>query len=293
MEYAIAQANRLGNRKNNQDRFVAIESGEGVLLVLADGMGGEEGGDVAAEVLVETAKREYLAATRPVSRPKQLFHNIVTQAHAAILRYGQAQTPPSRPATTAVLCLAQDGYATWAHAGDSRLYIYQRGIPLYRTTDHSYVEELYQQGMITRFEQETHPMRNRITKCIGALPQQPVLTYSNTIKLTEGDVILLCSDGLWGGIDDVQIGAMLESNELEQAVEQMAEKAERNNYPSSDNISVLALKLIGAAGSRSEAIKQAGERKHKRQGDVQQTDVIQDAIEQLETVMKEYEDEFK
>lgn len=292
MEYQIIETNRLGNRTTNQDRFASLETEEGVLLVLADGMGGQAGGEIAAELLVAMAEQLYLSSARPVPDPKQLFHDIITEAHSAILRYGQSQTPPITPGTTAVLCLIEKGRAIWAHAGDSRLYVFKGGLPIYRTTDHSYVEHLYQQGTISRFEQETHPMRNRITQCIGAQRQQPELTYSNNVRLDNGDVILLCSDGLWGGLDDAQMGSIVEGNDLETAIEEMATKAESNNYPSSDNISALALKMIDLTGERK-PIKLSDSADRKEADRNAYPEEVQEAIDDLRAVLKEYEDELK
>ncbi len=289
MEYLVAETNRLGNRRSNQDRFGAIETDEGVLLVLADGMGGQACGEVAAEFLVDSARQAYLNIERPVNDPYRLFHNIVMSAHESILRYGQAQIPPVTPGTTAVLCLVEGGKATWAHAGDSRLYVFQGGLPTYRTTDHSYVEELYQKGEISRFEQETHPMRNQITQCIGCQAKPPKLTFSHTIGLNEGDVVLLCSDGLWGALDDVQMGAELNSGALQQTIESLAEKAELNSYPSSDNISVVALRLL----AHSEPVQTDEEVADGEQAEKSHSDEVRLAIDQIEAVMKEYEDEFE
>lgn len=292
MRYQIIEANRLGNRAANQDRFASFETDEGVLLVLADGMGGQACGEIAAEILVAMAEQLYLSGTRPVPDPKQLFHDIITEAHTAILRYGQSQNPPVTPGTTAVLCLVENGKAIWAHAGDSRLYVFKGGLPIYRTTDHSYVEHLYQQGTISRFEQETHPMRNRITQCIGAQRQQPELTYSNNVRLDNGDVILLCSDGLWGGLDDAQMGSILEKTDLEAAIEELATKAESNNYPSSDNISVVALKMLDVKGERTSG-NLSGSGDGRKSGENSYPQEVQEAIDDLQAVLREYEDELK
>jgi serine/threonine protein phosphatase PrpC len=292
VKYQIVETNRLGNRTSNQDRFASFETEEGVLLVLADGMGGQAGGEIAAELLIAVAQQMYLSAARPVVDPKRLFHDIISESHSAILRYGQAQTPPVTPGTTAVLCLVENARAIWAHAGDSRLYIFKGGLPIYRTIDHSYVEHLYQKGTITRFEQETHPMRNRITQCIGAQQHRPELTYSHLVKLDNQDVILLCSDGLWGGLDDAQMGSILEGRDLEGAINEMATKAESNNYPSSDNISVLALKMLDTKGE-TKPITLGNSEKTQRFTESLYPEEIQEAIDDLEAVLREYEDELK
>lgn len=289
MRYEIGQVNRLGNRSSNQDRFAAIETDEGVLLVLGDGMGGQAFGEVAAQTLVDCARDAYLQAVRPIRNPKEFLGAVIKHAHLQIVAFGQRQEPPVTPGTTAVLCLIQEGDALWAHVGDSRLYIYQQGLPLYRTTDHSYVEQLYQKGEISRWEQETHPQRNQITQCLGCRRELPKVSLSNTVMLKAGDVVMLCSDGFWGPMDDSQMGTMLENGQpLEEALNEIAEKAERLSYPRSDNISVLALRYISAEGEQ-----EIDEEKQERQRSGGGHESLEEAIAQIEEVIREYEEEIE
>ncbi len=289
MLYEIGQANRLGNRSINQDRFSAIETPEGVLLVLADGMGGQAYGEVAAEILVETARDIYMRFPRPISKVEIFFNTVLETAHRRIVDFGSQQEPPATPGTTAVICLIQAGETRWAHVGDSRLYVYQRGLPIYRTTDHSYVEHLFQRGEISRWEQDSHPQRNQITQCIGCRPEIPAVSISNRITLKDNDIILLCSDGLWGPIDDAQLGTLLESSDsLDEALNELAERAEQISYPHSDNISALAMRFLSGEGEQpihgdDKRITQIAGRH----------DSLEDAIAQIEKVIREYEDEIE
>ncbi|MFO7593496.1 MAG: protein phosphatase 2C domain-containing protein [Pseudomonadota bacterium] len=287
MRYEIGQANRLGNRGNNQDRFEAIETEEGVLLVLGDGMGGRSGGDVAAQTLVDCAMDAYLQAKRPIANPEEFLSAVIKHAHLQIIAFGRRLEPPVIPGTTAVLCLIQNGDAVWAHVGDSRLYVFQQGLPLYRTTDHSYVEHLYQSGKISRGEQEKHPKRNQITQCLGCRRELPKITVSNTVMLKPDDVVLLCSDGLWGPVDDSQMGTLLGQEEsLDEALNAIAEQAEKLSYPKSDNISAVALRFISTEGGRKTA-----EATHEHGDLSEKVDSLEGAIAQMEEVIREYEKE--
>lgn len=287
MRYEIGQVNRLGNRSCNQDRFISVETDEGVLLVLGDGMGGQAYGEVAAEILTEQARRDYRAAERPLTDIAGFLRDVLLRSHHAINDFGQRQQPVATPGSTGVLCLIQNNQATWAHVGDSRLYLYQQGLPIYRTTDHSYVEQLFQKGKISRWEQDNHPQRNQITECLGVRPDEPQVTVSNTINLKPGDIIMLCSDGLWGPLDDALMGSMLMTDgDLEQSLYNMAEKAEQISYPHSDNISVLALRFLSAEANVQQQSAQNGQRK-RRAGD----DRLESAIAQIEEVLREYEKE--
>lgn len=248
MHYDTGVANHLGNRNSNQDRFDIVETDEGVLLVLADGMGGHFGGDVAAQALVDVARDRYLNVMRPVAQPGRFLTEVILATHEALVSYATEQNLGSIPGTTAVLCLIQHGRMDWAHVGDSRLYLFRDGLPVFRTTDHSYVEQLYRQGIIRRSEQDTHPRRNHITQCIGAMPQAPEVEVGKGKVLRLGDIVLLCSDGLWGALDDAQLGLMLqEQGRLDDVLERMAMRAEQISYPHSDNISVVALRLTSLA----------------------------------------------
>lgn len=210
------------------------------------------------------------------------------RSHHAINAFGRSQQPPVTPGTTGVLCLLQGNQAIWAHVGDSRLYIYQQGLPIYRTTDHSYVEKLYQNGQISRSEQDSHPMRNRITECLGVRDDEPTITISKPVTLKPGDILLLCSDGLWGPLDDALMGSMLLTDgDLEQALYNMAEKAEQISYPRSDNISAVALRFISSEGQQTDSSGQDAKRSPAKSED----DGIESAIAQIERVMREYEKE--
>ena len=288
MIYELGQANRLGNRDSNQDRFQAIETDEGVLLVLGDGMGGQAKGDVAAQILVDTAQQHYLNASRPIKDPKSFLDKVLRSAHNAVVAYGEKQTPPISPGSTGVLCLVQGSKAVWSHVGDSRLYLFQNGLPIYRTTDHSLVEMLYQKGEISRREQDTHPQRNQVTQCLGGgLIEEPEPTISNVVTMHVEDVILLCTDGMWGPMDDAVMGRLLcRPGNLDDIINTMAEQAEQLSYPHSDNISILALRLLSTVGGSKKS-----EQQHSKKSIIS-GDPLESAIADIEAVIKEYEGEF-
>ncbi len=290
MIYELGQANRLGNRETNQDRFAAIETDEGVLLVLGDGMGGQARGEMAAQILVDTAKKYYKNAKRPIKEPKPFLDKVLRAAHQAIVDYGELQSPPITPGSTGVLCLLQESQAVWAHVGDSRLYLFQNGLPIYRTTDHSLVELLYQKGEISRREQETHPKRNQITQCLGGgLMEEPEPTVSNPVSMHVEDIILICTDGLWGPMDDAVMGNLLcRPGNLDDIINTMAQEAEQLSYPNSDNISVLALRLLSTAG-KNKPKTSAQQDKKAQAGD----DPLESAIADIEAIIKQYEGEIK
>ena len=288
MQYVIGKTSRLGNRSTNQDRIAAFERNNTVLLVLGDGLGGKAGGEVAAQALVDTAGMAFMETRLPINNPKKFLTDILHAAHFAVIEAGKRQDPPVNPGTTAVLCLVQNGRAWWAHAGDSRLYLFRGGVPIYRTRDDSFVEKLYERGHITSDKRNSHPLRNYMTRCIGLTNDVPEVTVSNEIALHKGDVIMLCSDGLWEPIDEMQIGMKILDGRLSDAVDKLAQQAEETSYPNSDNISAIAiqimsLQLIGRA--ISEGIEQ--------QVAKARPDPVDNAIDVIEQTFKLYEHEMK
>lgn len=285
MRYDVSQANRLGNRASNQDRLDVIETDEGVLLVLADGMGGLSKGDVAAQMVIDIARDVYQESSRPIRNTETFLRRIIYESHD-LLAHRIDENTKKGPGTTAVLCLIQNGQARWAHVGDSRLYIYRNGKPVYRTQDHSYVESLYQQGLITEQERASHPRRHQITQCVGCTPRRPDVSVSEPTQLKEGDVLLLCSDGLWDSVSEKAIGDRIDQGPLDDVLFALADQAERNAYPKSDNISVVGFRLLAHDPNRRKPVKLVNDQQASGEN-------LQFAIDEIERVLHEYEEEMK
>lgn len=284
MQYIIGKTSRLGNRESNQDRLAALEREGIVLLVVADGLGGKKGGALAAQVVIDTAEKIFNSTTLPVTQVDRFLTDILVTAHHNIKQVGAEQNPPLTPGTTGVLCLIQEGVAWWAHVGDSRLYLFRDSLPLYRTKDHSYVEQLYQEGQITLDNLQGHPMRNYVTRCLGLTESDPEVTLSNEVQMKPGDILLLCSDGLWDPVDDAQIGILIVNGRLSDALDLLAERAEQVSYPASDNITGLAFQLM--------SVKLTGKTAEAEKKDPHKTaDPLDSAIGEIERAIKQYGEE--
>ncbi len=251
MKYQLATTCRLGNRKTNQDRFAVVETSHAVMMVVADGMSGHSNGKLAADTLVESVVRSFNNTKFPHPSPHTFFQQILTIAQQEVLDAGAKQSPPIAPRTTCVLCLVQQGMAIWAHVGDSRMYRIRNGKILEQTRDHSRVEEMYQQGLITAEQKERHPQRNIVTQCIGSPKKPPRPTISQPTPLSSDDVLLLCSDGLWGQIPTRQLEDNFKRYNVDYALEKLAHDAEANGFPKSDNISGVAFRWISNAKSQA------------------------------------------
>lgn len=243
--YTAASTTIVGDRAKNQDRCALIESISSVLICLADGMGGHPKGEVAAQMLIDICTEMFTETRKPIPNPIAFLTIIMNEAHEQIIAYGKAQEPAIKPRTTAVIVLIQDNIAYWVHAGDSRFYLFRNKKTLTRTTDHSYVELLRKRGAITSLECATHPQRNYVTRCLGGNQLSIDFSRGTPTPLLPGDILLLCSDGLWGVLDNSRLIQDLHTDQpFAERIEHMVQQAEKIAAPESDNITAIALEWI-------------------------------------------------
>lgn len=145
----IGYISLIGNRTINQDRYLSLQTDNGILLGVADGMGGHPKGERAAQILVDVCKLYYGRRTSEIPDPNLFMKQLLIKAHQKILNFGNEQRPSINPRTTAAMALILDQSAYWAHLGDSRLYLFRNGDLIKRTVDHSYVENLRRHGIIS------------------------------------------------------------------------------------------------------------------------------------------------
>ncbi len=242
MKYQIARHTSPGSRPTNEDRLRYAERDNAVLMAVADGLGGHAGGELAAETLTLTAVRAFERIKQPtITQPSAFLALTILQAHNAIVQQAKGYDPPMQPRTTCVLCLVQDGYAYWAHVGDSRLYHFRSNSLLTRTLDHTATERLRADGVLTEEEMLNHPEKSRLLKCVGG-PVKPTISLSEETPLQHGDTLLLCTDGLWEAFSTEELADYLELESLDEAIEEMAIEAEGRRRGVCDNISAVGLR---------------------------------------------------
>ncbi|HET7649887.1 MAG TPA: PP2C family serine/threonine-protein phosphatase [Gammaproteobacteria bacterium] len=244
MNVETAQVSRQGNRSDNQDRASVVVTDTRILLAVADGMGGHAAGDVAAESAIDSLVRAFKQVRGSIHDPAEFLRMSIIEAHEAVVLLGSSLPPEVRPRTTITACLIADNVACWAHVGDSRIYLIRDQHVLTRTRDHSAVEMLAQQGLVSEEALSRHPLRNFVDQCLGGDPELPTVTVAKPHPLLAGDVLLLCSDGLWAPLDDRYIASELGDNhlELQMALDVLAAEAESRASPSSDNVTGVALR---------------------------------------------------
>ena len=235
MKFSVFQVSRKGGREKNEDRMGYCYTRESGLFVLADGMGGHPEGEVAAQLALQSISALYQKEARPVVKDiTEFLSSSLMAAHHQIIRYASEKGMLDTPRTTLVAAIVQGTSATWVHCGDSRLYVVRDGELLTRTRDHSYLEQ--QSGGVVRMDRIN---RNILFTCLGS-PTKPVFDITGPVTLQQGDKILLCSDGLWGSLPDIEIVKQLSLHSVSEAVPDLVERALRKAGDHSDNVTVIA-----------------------------------------------------
>ncbi|WP_313071152.1 protein phosphatase 2C domain-containing protein [Melaminivora sp.] len=238
MKFSVFQVSRTGGRERNEDRMGYCYTRQSALFVLADGMGGHPRGEVAAQIAVQTVSALFQRQARPaLASPQDFLPAALLAAHRQILRYAQRHgMERDGPRTTLVAAVVQDGRACWVHCGDSRLYLVRGGQVLLRTRDHSH-DELHKAGATGPTRRAN---RHMLFTCLGA-PSTPLFDRAGPAPLQQGDRLLLCSDGLWSGLDEAAIASGLARQSVSHAVPALVGQALRAGGERCDNVTALAL----------------------------------------------------
>lgn len=232
--YSITDTGK--KRSMNQDFVYASDQPVGNLsnlLIVADGMGGHNAGDLASRYTVELMV-EHIEKSEE-KRPIPLLSEAIHHANDRVLEKAVADRSLEGMGTTVVAATVKDGYLYVANVGDSRLYMIDREIEQI-TRDHSLVEEMIRIGELQRKDARSHPDRNVITRAIGV--RTPVRIDFFDVKLEDGDTILLCSDGLTTMVEDEDILQIVKkSSSPKEAAQKLVNEANKNG--GKDNISVV------------------------------------------------------
>jgi serine/threonine protein phosphatase PrpC len=239
MKFSVFQISRKGGREKNEDRMGYCYTKASGLFLLADGMGGHPEGEVAAQIVLQTISALYQKdATPEIADVPAFFNMAIMTAHRQILRYAAEKHLMDTPRTTLVAAIVQNGVAHWVHCGDSRLYFVRHSELLARTRDHSYIEQRQDAKLMPALPSNIN--RNVLYTCLGS-PTKPVFEVTGPVPLQQGDKILLCSDGLWGSLDDTEIVLQLGQKQVGSAVPELVERALLKAGAHSDNVTVIAM----------------------------------------------------
>lgn len=220
-------------RRHNEDSYVV----EPPVFAVADGMGGAKAGEVASGLAAAALKETGSDGMRGEERVTQL----IQEANRRVFRRANEDREASGMGTTMTVALVEDGRVVFGHVGDSRAYLIRSGSIEQLTDDHSLVAELVRSGRLTPEEAEAHPQRSVITRAVGTEPDVDVDTF--TIDPEDGDLFLICSDGLTDMVDDGTIIEAIERHrdDLDEAAKALVGAA--NRVGGEDNITVLLVEV--------------------------------------------------
>ncbi len=229
-------------RKINQDAVYTSEQPVGKLpnlFLVADGMGGHNAGDYASKMTVETIVK-YIEASEEAN-PEKLLEGAVAAANDLVRNKAKQQPELEGMGTTIVAACLMDKTLHVANVGDSRLYVIGKKQICQITKDHSWVEEMVRRGGLAREEARNHPDKNIITRAVGV--EESVKVDFFTANLTEGDMILMCTDGLTNMMEDEEIRMILEgARDIVEKAETLVDRANENG--GKDNISVVLIESM-------------------------------------------------
>ncbi|MQM32540.1 MAG: protein phosphatase [Candidatus Accumulibacter phosphatis] len=239
-------------RRNNEDALsfvcpddLALRRRMGVLAVVADGMGGHRGGEVASTLAVETICRGYFSAL-PCEDRLQALERAMLDANHVICRAGLADPSLEGMGTTATVLVVVDNRVFFAHVGDSRLYHCANGRCRQLTEDHTLVQQMVKNHVLSAEDARNYPMRNVLMRSLGTYSGLQIATQ-NCAAPQIGDAFVLCSDGLHASIEPAEIAEFVASLEPQEASQRLVDLACVRD--GSDNISVAVVVIRPAAAS--------------------------------------------
>ncbi|VTU38912.1 PP2C family protein-serine/threonine phosphatase [Variovorax sp. PBL-E5] len=243
MEIEIVTLTKQGGRPYNEDVFGQWNDGRFVACLVADGAGGHGGGDVAAATVRGSVLAGFAAGP---SLGGDALRLLLEQANRDVVARQAEGGKLAAMRSTVVLAAIDlhDHLLAWAHSGDSRAYLFRAGALVSRTVDHSLVQQLVDGGMIDEEGARLHPQRNMLLSALGSVDEMPEISVAAPMALEVGDVVLLCSDGIWEPLGDECLRETLQaSRNPSQWVEQIDAQIKARAKPGHDNYTAVALWL--------------------------------------------------
>jgi len=240
----IAKTDTGRQRRENEDSSLARPP----VFVVADGMGGAQAGEVASRIAIEAFRRGLPESGSAEERLATRAREANSQIHAL----SRSEHERAGMGTTLTAAYIEDAHLSIAHVGDSRAYLFRDGALTRLTQDHSLVDELVRRGKLTEEQAAEHPQRSIITRALGPEPTVDVDTWTYAVR--DGDVVLLCSDGLTSMISEERVAETLDSTPtLDQAAQQLIDEA--NEAGGRDNITVVLFRVaeVGAGATAEDA----------------------------------------
>ena len=232
-------------RSENQDYGTMTVPGDkapGQLMIVADGMGGHRGGATASRLAAETVKEQFLSAAS--TDPSEVLRGALEKANATIWSQAQANPDLRGMGTTTSALVVREGQGWFAHVGDSRIYLVRGQEIRQLTDDHSLVASMVREGLLTTQEAENHPRRNVLQRSMG-VSEEVEVDVRGPIELQEGDVFIICSDGLHGVVKEEEMKQVARLS-VEAAADEFLRRALEKGAP--DNVTVIVARVEREGG---------------------------------------------
>ncbi len=241
MEIEIVAMSKQGGRNYNEDVHGHWHDGQYIACIVADGAGGHGGGDIAAD----TARSVILNAFAMQPRmERDALRSLLVQANAAVVARQSEEIKLATMRTTVVLAVVdlESNQLVLAHCGDSRAYVFRDAKVYARTADHSLVQQMVTTGMIDDEGARVHPQRNLLLSALGSSYEELEITVSQPIDILPGDVLLLCSDGVWEPLGDALFEqSLITAPSPRTWLHELDELVRANAKPGYDNYTALTL----------------------------------------------------
>lgn len=219
------------------------------VLVLADGMGGYTGGAIASQIIIQSFNEIYLQIQQSSLPFSDLSETVITLSLRRMQEKAKEDSQfQNMGSTLAAVCLGMDK-VDFANVGDSRIYLIRKEEIKQLSYDHSFVGDAIRAGLLTPIQAANHPKKNQLTQSVSARRSE-VRAYHGSHPLTVDDVILLCSDGVWGVVSESMIQAVAMELPPQPAAEKLIKLANSRGGP--DNISVIIARRSGSASNHAD-----------------------------------------
>ncbi len=238
----IGNGQTIGKRDEQEDSFSTVENEKGIMAVLADGMGGYTNGKVSSSIAVNTFIDEF-SNSYSIYPIEDFFRNVSRISNRAILDKSKG----ARSGTTLVSVIITDEMLYWASIGDSAIALFRNGEVMNLNKKHIFESELEQQyisGKISEEQMLNNPMKKRITSYLGAEVLKDIEICEKPIKLKRGDKVILCSDGVYNSITEIEMETiMAERIKPYEVAEEIIEMIKAKNFPKQDNATIVILEV--------------------------------------------------
>jgi PPM family protein phosphatase len=234
-------------RENNEDSYGYWESEDdaifsrlGRLAIVADGMGGHEGGHIASHIAVDTIQSTYSSSSD--ADPQKVLIAALQEAHHRIHQRATEEPDLQGMGTTCTACAIVGRRLYYAHVGDSRLYLLRHNTLRLLSRDHSLVARLVETGVIRQEDAENHPQKHVLTAALGVAHEIEPDSPTELVSLEASDVLLICTDGLWGQLTEAELKDILSSQAPANACQSLVRVAKEHGAP--DNVTLQIARIM-------------------------------------------------